>query len=538
MQLSANSRRLTDESGIAMLTLIGVMMILALVTAGIMSSVQTDTVQARRDQDRKIAYSAAEAGISNYMFRLQSDPHAWTRCTSVPGTAFVSQAWAGTGADPRAWRGLTGTTSQYAVELLPKPGQSTCNTADPVGSMIDRGVLRIRSTGRSRGVKRSVVTKFKRESFLDYMWFTHIESSDPVWYTLGVGGAPTSTTVALGGQTVDAWAAANCGWYRDGRSSRRYNGYWFDASNNPIAFTRSCDEIRFAAADRIRGPMHTNDEFLICDGAQLGRDVNDAIEVSSPPQGWRACSGAGIPPTPGTFSTNQNVLTMPPANTGMRAQALPEYIFTGRTTIVLSASGITVNGTAMPYPENGLIYVQNGACGETYKPYDAYNTAAGCADVYVRGSYGADLTIASARDIIVNGNVTKSGDTMLGLIANDFVRVYHPVSGLNAAASTCTNAAGSMNGVTIEAAMLALNHSVMVDNYFCGNALGSLTIRGAIVQKYRGAVGRTSGSSVVNGYAKDYYYDDRLKYREPPHFLDPVQSSWRILSQTEQVPAR
>lgn len=35
----------------------------------------------------------------------------------------------------------------------------------------------------------------------------------------------------------------------------------------------------------------------------------------------------------------------------------------------------------------------------------------------------------------------------------------------------------------------------------------------------------------------DYVYNDRLRYREPPYFLDPVQASWRISRETEQVPA-
>ena len=40
-----------------------------------------------------------------------------------------------------------------------------------------------------------------------------------------------------------------------------------------------------------------------------------------------------------------------------------------------------------------------------------------------------------------------------------------------------------------------------------------------------------------NGYLKDYNYDDRLRLRQPPHFLDPVQSAWRVMRQYEQVPA-
>ena len=78
----------------------------------------------------------------------------------------------------------------------------------------------------------------------------------------------------------------------------------------------------------------------------------------------------------------------------------------------------------------------------------------------------------------------------------------------------------------------------MVDNYFCGNALGTLTVTGSIVQKYRGPVGTGGSSGASTGYIKAYSYDDRFHFREPPAVVDPIQSSWKVLAQTEQVPAR
>ncbi len=530
MQLRTRHRPLADERGLALPAMAGIMLILGLITAAVLSSVQTDTVSARKDQDRKLAYSAAEAGISNYMFRLQNDPHVWAKCTSLSGTAFVSQAWDGTGSDPRIWRTLDGSTARYSVELLPKPGKTSCSTSDPAGTVMDDGVLRIRATGRSNGVKRSVVTKFRRRSFLDFLYFTDIESLDPAWYTRYVAGAPTVPDIT-------AWASANCGWWRDGRGSSTYSGAWYDSSNRPTAFTQKCVEIQFAADDEVRGAMHTNDEFYVCKSPRFGRNAADAIEVSAPPAGWRsACSGSS-PNFVGTFTPSAPTLTMPPTNTALRNLTLPDYIFTGRTTIVLSASNMTVNGTTRAYPPNGLIYVDNGSCGQGYKPYDAYGAPAGCADVYVQGSYGKSLTIASAKDIIISGDVTNTNDSLLGLIANDFVRMYHPVTNLDAARGTCSTAAGSPGDLEVVAALLALNHSIMVDNYFCGGPQGTLSITGAMIQKYRGPVG-VGGSSISEGYVKDYNYDDRLRFREPPSFLDPVQASWRLLTQTEQVPAR
>ena len=125
----------------------------------------------------------------------------------------------------------------------------------------------------------------------------------------------------------------------------------------------------------------------------------------------------------------------------------------------------------------------------------------------------------------------------MGLVAANFVRVYHPTRPLVEQLRPARRPAYS--AVTqIDAAILALAHSFVVDNYDCGSALGSLQVNGAIAQYYRGTVGTGSGTNISTGYAKDYNYDDRLKYRSPPNFLDPVQTRWDVVRQTEQKPAQ
>ena len=112
---------------------------------------------------------------------------------------------------------------------------------------------------------------------------------------------------------------------------------------------------------------------------------------------------------------------------------------------------------------------------------------------------------------------------MLGLIANNFVRVYHPCSG------------GSESGLKdpwIYAGILATQHSFVVDNPGCGNELGKLNIYGAIGQNYRGVVGTTGGT----GYFKHYEYDGRLATDEPPFFLAPLKAGWKVVRQTAQGP--
>ena len=89
-----------------------------------------------------------------------------------------------------------------------------------------------------------------------------------------------------------------------------------------------------------------------------------------------------------------------------------------------------------------------------------------------------------------------------------------------------------ISNIEIDAAMLAIEHSFIVDHYDCGYSLGTLTVNGAISQKYRGPVGTTGGT----GYYKNYEYDDRLHYLEPPNFLDPIEPAWHIQRETLDFP--
>jgi hypothetical protein len=134
-----------------------------------------------------------------------------------------------------------------------------------------------------------------------------------------------------------------------------------------------------------------------------------------------------------------------------------------------------------------------------------------------------------------------TADVLLGMVSNNFIRVYHPVKNLATNSSggyTCTNDGGPAPNVTVDAAILSLAHSVIVDNYFCGATIGTLTIFGAIAQKFRGPVGTSIDGTSVSGFIKTYTYDDRLRFRSPPKFIDPVAAGWQVQLYTEQVPAR
>jgi hypothetical protein len=521
------------EGGFTMVTVLGILMLGGVLVMGALAAAQPDIRQSGKDKDHKQAYAAAEAGLHYYLYNLSRNNNFWTQCDAVddpdpdaPGGAPINQRWDGTGTDPRQFRLLPESRAQYAIELLPASGQTTCATATASTNMIDRatGTFRVRATGRSAGPEsetRSVVATFKRQSFLDFLYFTDFETLDPAAYTSN----PSPT-----------WASTNC---------RRYR-----RDNRPEG-NGQCTYIVWGNNDHNNGPLHTNDDLMTCGQPTFGRDANDLVEVSAPPQGWLrspSCSG-GDPTFTGTWMENTDVLTMPPSNTSLRTIAQQDgtlYSNTRRIRLegnrydLLNANGTVATGGAdLSFPANGVLYVQSTSCGSGgYTRVQKYTNPSGCGDVWIEGTYSQDITIATDNDIIIRNDLIASNDAMLGLIANNFVRVYHPATWDG---NSCEgNASGGPNpDIRIDAAILALQHSFVVDNWYCGATLGNLTVNGAIAQRFRGpvATGNSSTGAIVTGYVKDYNYDDRLRYRDPPFFLDPVQSQWKVQRQIEQVPA-
>jgi hypothetical protein len=186
---------------------------------------------------------------------------------------------------------------------------------------------------------------------------------------------------------------------------------------------------------------------------------------------------------------------------------------------VQSASGCTPNHTPASYTttSSGQYF---GACG----------------DVYIHGYYNQPLTIVADDDIVimanttgltnpglttdVDGNGNPVGNATLGLVAGNFVRVQH-------AAST------NVSALTIDAAVLTLQHSFLVDNYDSGSTnQPNLTVHGALAQRYRGTVGQVGST----GYLKDYHYDDRLHVILPPYLFSLSTAGWVVSRETLCMP--
>lgn len=555
------------EAGFTMIATVLAMAAMMLLAVVAVAAVRSDTHLSQRDLEGKQAYEAAKAGIDEYAYQLNADSAYWAKCTNVDEPSAINQK--GSTAKRRPVPGDTG--AEYAIELIPAEGQSSCDPSTVIAAektMLETGEhlagsFRIRSTGFSGKAKASIVATFKPPSFLDYVYFTQRETSDPVTY-IEDASDPTEALEAVTAQCSKTW--------EEGRYDQQFR---FKTGSGSYK-SEKCDMIQFISEDTINGSLRTNDAMYICGRPTFGRSSSDMIEVGaktpSDHPGWY---GAGCGDEPNFVGTYEyGVPPLEPPETNVELKSIAEaggYTYEGQVQICLKGDEMSVSTVGFSCSSeykrlqgNGVVYVKKkGTCTGTYSPFGVgYPTRSECGDVYVKdasssGSYSGRLTIAAEGDVVIDGNLERSGNGMLGLIANKFVRVYHPVEmshprecvrysynwhghkecaeyGENLEVSECDsrsrNANGSLYNPTIDAAILAIEHSFIVDNYNCGGSLGTLTVEGAIAQDYRGAVG-TSGNT---GYAKNYNYDDRLRYSEPPSFINPKSQSWVIGRETTE----
>ena len=194
-------------------------------------------------------------------------------------------------------------------------------------------------------------------------------------------------------------------------------------------------------------------------------------------------------------------------------------------------------------------------------------------DAFVNGSLSGQLTIGTANDVIIDGNIQyadctwtikgQSGSSApsqgycpynqsapndaLGLIADQYVDVNRPLLASSSSGNSptvlpacgasggalCDPASGS--GITIDAAVLALKQSFVVNNYQAAGIEGDLYVYGSIQQNARGPVGNFNQQTqtLTNGYLKHYTWDPLLDFLAPPSYLVPTTASW-TLSSTNQ----
>lgn len=506
-----------------MVVVITVVMLLTLIPLGVFTQAIGQLPLARHAQDHEAALAAAEAGVDDYLNRLAQNQNYWTYSAANP--------------PPDGNRAFS--------EWVPVPGPDNNDEyfryATDTTQTSSAGLVHLTSSGRSRGVIRTVKVGLRRQGFLDYLWLTDYEITDPV----------------LSGSN-----ASRCK-YRAWEWNPGANTYGPDPGRN-------CGIVYWTTQATLNGPVHSNDALYVCGDPTV--DGNTTSYYNSP--ATNSVPGSTRFGGPGQvvnrlgcrnaprWSRNGDpaggpLLPFPPANTEIKNHADGAAggrgcLYTGSTTIELKVDGdvgkmdVTSPGTRstnagcgpgtdLELPRNGVVYVQTVPTSAADPNHSPCAGSACLGDVRLRGTLAGQLTIAAQNDIIVVGNTQyheyPGGTDVLGLIANNTVALHHPVSNGD-------NAPGSLVNPRVDAAILALNHSFYVQNWGTGGPLGTLTVNGVIAQEFRGPVGTFSGNPPVQrtGYDKSYNYDARLKYLSPPYFLSPTSSAWGRLSYSELKP--
>ncbi len=547
------------DEGSALIVVLGTTMVLIiLATVAATAAMNTNRV-ARHSSDWNQALAAAEAGVDDYLARLNKNDLYWQTATDCSNPAMKrpnvsSCAW-GSGT-PVGWVKVPGADrAEYHYEA-------------ETGSTPVNGTIKLTATGRVGTVTRSVQTVLRRGGFGEFLYYTVYEEVDPANDST-YNGSPRSTT----------WAANNC------------VRYWWPSSSPRHS---DCVNIQFAGGDVINGPMHTNDRILTGGAVRFKGTTTtswpDCAKTGSAKKCYEKAGGSNpifekgvsyrpeieLPTTIGDLRQYVNGTNPLVPRTGC--------LYTGPTRIKLIATSATHStmevwspysrtalnpgcGNAasfasspntsqtMTIPHNSLIIVQdipasapftvkqnaNGSCQtgtiSVYPQADDWNETLSDArcrygTLYVEGTLKGRLTLVADNNIIITDHLTynggKTGTDSLGLIAGNSVKIYHPVkkSGNNFSDMNRPESKGLFKNAVVHASILTLMHSFNVQAWDKGSTsgLGKLNLFGSFAQRYRGPVALTSGT----GYEKNYEYDTRLRYAPPPYFLDPVRSSWGI----------
>jgi hypothetical protein len=164
-------------------------------------------------------------------------------------------------------------------------------------------------------------------------------------------------------------------------------------------------------------------------------------------------------------------------------------------------------------------------------------------DVYVGGTLSGRTTIAADNYVYATSDILydDASADVLGLVGQNGVWVWNPIvcSGTLSTANggvSCSNGSWRYGNADaspeIDAAILSVAHTFMAQNYDGGDAnlgaRGTLTIKGAIAQKFRGPVATSSSGTIVTGFQKNYAYDSRFRNTAPPKFLTPVSTTYGV----------
>lgn len=579
------------DEGVALIVVIGITAVLTLLVTTALSVSLGSVVKARTDQDWNAAIAAAYAGVDEYKSKLANDntymqygnPDSPFSATSKAAGTLALPSVSGTNpafglGQAGSWAAVPGSggTASYRYEV-------------DNSNYWSAGVLRLQATGRVGKQTRSIVVNLKQPGFIDYLYFTNYELPDPaitgdpascVKYTWQSRSGSCSSIQFLSADVINGPLHTNdtiltCSATFNGpvttasTASPRYNKSSSGCSPNfavpgspaytpivamPPSNAQMKDETRTDIPALVPRPgcLYTGPTSIVfnADGTMTVRSPwtkatrvvgNPATAVGTPPPGSSPCGTPGDPTktaagNAGTLAGAAGQTITVPAknliyvqNVPSSGAADPNYWPAASTPLAITCVGLTGShgaGNGIGYPTTNE-YAPTATAG--IQPYGCRN-----GDAFVEGQLHSGVTISAANYLYVTRNITYVDPKadILGLVAENAIWVWNPMkctTGCTSMSTTPLLADGVKdNGRTINAAILSVNHTFLVQNNGVGSSRGTLTISGAIAQNFRGYV-TTNGA----GYIKAYLYDQRFRNIAPPKFMVPVSTTYGVSVQVE-----
>lgn len=583
------ARRGDGESGAALVVVVAVGAVLAMFMSILVVTAVNGTKQAHSDADWNAALAAAYAGIDEYQSRLSDDTSYYRFGNAASSFSVGSTVSAPLTPNPAfdvgpggGWGTVPGTSSraQFRYEV----DNSKYATS---------GRIRLRATGKVGQATRTVLADLKQQGFIDFLYFTDYEVQDPsvagtsnstcfsdpltkTTLKYSWSGRPTGSTcneISFGPldvtdgpvHTNDTLRACGARFKSTVTTARATSPFYLNRDSNYSTCAAAVFELSGypSFSGGVIGMPATN--------SQLKKETRTDLPADVPRPG---CLYTG--PTQFTFFANGTVNIKSPfskktriGNAAATAGSTPAEC--GAIADLSAPAGATI-----AIPENNVLYVQNvpavtndvnywasgtnpsgftcitspesagkrgwtlgsGAAKSGY-PVNTGTTSTteiapsgttyGCrsGDVFVKGSFNGAATLAAENYVFVVGDIdyVDENEDILGLVGNNAIWVWNPLN------SSGNNILADHR--TIEAAVLSVAHTFQVQNYNDGGSQGTLTVMGAIAQKFRGVVATTSGGSIATGYAKNYVYDERFKFKAPPKFLNPITTTYGVTTWVE-----
>lgn len=276
----------------------------------------------------------------------------------------------------------------------------------------------------------------------------------------------------------------------------------------------------FWSQDYLNGPTHTNGHFNIYQDPVFAgevRSVDDYIRFYNNGNNINLSQSSNPPHDTPDFqqgiTLGSDPINMPNQALNLRAASTNGGLrLTGNSTVVLNSDG-TMNVTnsdkkwknkSMAMPANGALFVNNGT-------------------LTISGTLNGRLTAGATSDVILPNNLVYANNPrtnpasadMLGIISESDVMIDD----------------NAPTNLEIDASIMALSTSFMLENWSTVSPKGTLTVYGGIIQDQRGPVGTFNGSNgqKLSGYSKNYSYDPRMLATPPPFYPttgDYITLSW------------